>query len=256
MKQNQASIWQSTHSFAGKLLRWPLRLIPHEAKIKILSGVNKGAIWEVGSGVHHCWMGTYENDKQEAMRRVLKPGMTVWDVGANVGFYTLAFSRLVGDTGKVVAFEPSGLNAAYLLQHVTLNNLTNVTVVQAAVSDEVGVVSFAVGRSSFVGAITNSSGYQIPSLSLDDYSQQHSGGVFPDVIKIDVEGAESSVLSGASRLLAEGKPELWLALHSEEQMKLCSKLLAEAGYAVFSICGEPLSEINCLEVVARKSCLA
>ena len=252
MKQNQASIWKSTHSFAGKLLRWPLRLIPHETRMRVLGGLNKGAIWEVGSGVHHCWMGTYEKDKQEAMARVIRPGMTVWDVGANVGFYTLACSRLVGDTGRVVAFEPSGLNAAYLLQHLSLNNRNNVTFVQAAVSEKVGVVSFAVGESSSVGTIIRNSNYQIPSVTLDYYCQNEAPDAAPDILKIDVEGAEAAVLRGGAELLTRHNPEIWLALHNRQAMHDCTELLKRFGYTIYSLCGEVQSEITADEIVARK----
>ncbi len=176
--------------------------------MRVLGGLNKGAIWEVGSGVHHCWMGTYEKDKQEA---------------------------------------------AYLLKHVSLNNRNNVTFVQAAVSEKVGVVSFAVGESSSVGAIIRNSNYQIPSVTLDYYFQNEAPDAVPDIIKIDVEGAEAAVLQGGAELLTRHNPEIWLALHNRQAMRDCTDLLKRFGYTIYSLRGEVKADIVEDEIVARKS---
>lgn len=126
----------------GRLLRLPLKLLPCGMMVSVRSGVNRGFRWMVGSSTHGCWLGTYEADKQDAVRRLAKPGMTIFDVGANAGFYTMAFSRLVGAKGRVYAFEPLAGNVANLLKHVAINNASNVTVIQTAVADRSGVVAF------------------------------------------------------------------------------------------------------------------
>ena len=97
----------SPESALGALVRLPLRLIPPSHVITVKDGLNKGARWIVGSSIHGCWLGTYESEKQNVVSKLVRPGMVVWDVGANAGFYTLAFARLVGNTGRVYAFEPS-----------------------------------------------------------------------------------------------------------------------------------------------------
>lgn len=122
-------------SFVGWLLRLPLKIIPRGSVVRIRTGLNRGMKWIVGSSTHGCWLGTYESDKQVVLSRFLKPGMTVFDVGANAGFYTLAFSRLVGDRGQVWAFEPYAINVGNLIRHIELNDLNNVNLVQAAVAD-------------------------------------------------------------------------------------------------------------------------
>ena len=136
----------------GWLLRLPLRLIPRGTVLGIRFGVNRRAKWVIGTGVYSYWLGTYELEKQVVMKRVVKPGTTVFDIGANAGFYTLFFSHLMGDQGQVWAFEPLPENGHNILRHIRLNRLRNVTLLQAAVSDRIGAVGF-VAEDNSTGAI-------------------------------------------------------------------------------------------------------
>uniref|UniRef100_A0ACD5GZU7 FkbM family methyltransferase n=1 Tax=Desertifilum tharense IPPAS B-1220 TaxID=1781255 RepID=A0ACD5GZU7_9CYAN len=129
----------SPQSFVGKLLRLPLKLIPANAQMPILSGKLRGKKWIVGAGRHGSWLGTYEAQTQHLFIQALNPGMTVFDIGAQAGFYTLLASHLVGKQGRVFAFEPLPRNLAYLHQHLAINHLENVTVIEAAVAETSGV---------------------------------------------------------------------------------------------------------------------
>ena len=126
-------------SLLGRILRLPLHLIPKSAVVTVRSGLNKELRWVVGTSIHGCWLSHYEQEKQSRVRQLVKPGMTVLDIGANAGFYTLAFSRLVGDTGHVYAFEPLAQNAANILRRLELNAIKNVTLIQVAVAGEPGL---------------------------------------------------------------------------------------------------------------------
>ena len=75
--------------------------------------------------------------------------MTVFDIGAHAGYYTLIASKLVGGSGHVVAFEPAPRNLRYLRRHLSLNHVSNVTVLEVAVSDRAGVGRFDVGAESY-----------------------------------------------------------------------------------------------------------
>ncbi len=227
-----------SQSFIGNILRLPLRLIPKQATFTVRSGLNKGVKWVVGSSIHGCWLGHYELDKQQVIQRFVKPGMNVLDIGANAGFYTLAASRLVGKNGHVWAFEPFAENANNLLRHLHLNDITNVTMVQAVVSDAAGVVGFNIAPNNAMGSISEETGgYQVPSVALDDLLAK---GILPvpDVIKMDVEGAESRVLDGSQRLLRERKSVLLIALHGNEQKRACLSILKRLDYSVFLLNGE------------------
>ncbi len=196
--------------------------------------------WIVGTSVHSCWLGTYELNTQETVKPFIKPGMTVFDIGANAGFYTLAFSRLVGDRGKVWAFEPLAENVKSLLKHVMINQLRNVTVVQAAVSSEIGITGFQTSGHTCTGSLTEGGSYRVPTVSLDGSITQH-GLPIPDLIKIDIEGSESSLLEGAKKLLEKKTTTLFISLHGDDQKKRCREILEAANYRILTLGGSELS---------------
>src|ERR1051326_9094519 len=117
-------------SAIGRLLRLPLRFIPEDMVIPILQGPLQGKKWIAGSSDHRCWLGSYEYMKQKLFQSVVTPGHVIYDIGANVGFYTLLSSVLVGEKGKVIAFEPLASNAVTLVRHLRLNNVKNASVIR------------------------------------------------------------------------------------------------------------------------------
>jgi hypothetical protein len=91
----------SSETFIGKMLRVPLRLIPRTLVLPILQGALRGKKWTAGSATHGCWLGSYEYHKQKALQQRLKAGEVVYDIGANVGFYSLLSSVLVGNRARL-----------------------------------------------------------------------------------------------------------------------------------------------------------
>ena len=235
----------------GLCLRFPLRLIPKYAALRVRTGLNQDMKWIVGSSIHGCWLGTYELEKQAALARIVRTGMTVFDIGANAGFYTLAFSRLVGDEGNVWAFEPYAENAFNILRHIKLNNLRNVTLLQAAVMNRAGVTGFQVAESNSLGITAREGVYRVPSVSIDDLIADRIVPI-PEVIKIDVEGAESIVLDGARKLLSKQLTQVFVALHGDQQKRNCWEILESFGYRIYrldgSTCGE--GQFNSDEIYA------
>jgi FkbM family methyltransferase len=142
----------------------------------------------------------------DKLARDVRPGMTVFDVGAHTGYYTLAMSRLVGRDGKVYAFEASWRNARTLVRHLQLNNISNVAVINAAVSDCRGVARFDDNNSDYTGRLSSTGLQQVKTVRLDDYPT-------PEFIKMDVEGAEASVLRGAQRIIEERTTTWFLSTH-------------------------------------------
>jgi FkbM family methyltransferase len=149
---------------------------------------------------------TWNPDEYAAFRAAVRPGVTVLDVGANVGAYTLMFAMWTGERGRVFAFEPAPGARAGLEAHVALNRLKDrVTVVGAAVSGTVGQAPFAIhpsgGASSLaLASLDDVSRIDVPTETIDNFCKTH--GLLPAVIKIDVEGAELDVLKGARNTLA------------------------------------------------------
>jgi FkbM family methyltransferase len=215
----------------------------------ILQGRLRGKKWIVNAGVHSYWLGSYEYEKRRAFEAAVTPGSVVFDIGAHAGFYTLLASELVGDAGKVVAFEPLPRNLAFLRSHLELNAVSNVEVIAAAVSDLDGFAGFQEGPDSSTGFISLSGAGQVAAVSLDALVEQ--GGIpSPDFLKIDVEGAEMLVLRGSRRILEEGKPTLFLATHGKDIHFRCCDFLQSLGYVLEPIVGESIDATD--EVLARK----
>ena len=224
-------------SLLGKVLRWPLRFIPASMRLPILQGRLRGTIWIVGAGNHGYWLGSYESDKQVVFEKYIHPGNVVYDIGAHTGYYSLLASTLVGPLGKVFAFEPLPRNIRFLKEHLRINQVTNIQVINAAVSDRSGSASFSDEDSSFSGRLTANGEIEVNMVCLDDL---WAGGELPPpaVIKVDVEGAEFSVLSGAKRVIQTSRPFIFLATHGAEIHHQCEVWLQTAGYKL-SILNSP-----------------
>ena len=238
----------SSRSAAGKFLRWPLRLVPRDLAVPIPQGALRGKRWIVGSATHGCWLGSYEYTKQRLFERRVAAGDVVYDVGANVGFYTLLASVLVGPTGQVVAVEPFPRNVSYLRRHLALNAVTNVTVIEGAAHDHCGVIGVTDGPDSCQIRVDEAGALRVRSFTLDDLTF-HDGLPAPTAIKIDVEGAEGAVLRGARRLLTENGPLIFLSTHGPDVHTESCRLLSEFGYRLRPIDAGSVEESS--ELVAE-----
>jgi FkbM family methyltransferase len=212
-----------------------------------LQGPLRGKKWIAGASTHGCWLGSYELGKQTFFSRKVQAGHVVFDVGANVGFYTLLAAQLVGPTGKVVAFEPVARNLHYLREHLRLNCISDVIVIDAAVSDSDGEVNFDPSSNNSTGHFSSEGALRVRTVRLDDIVfREHLPP--PDCVKIDVEGAELMVLLGAERIIAQKKPLIFLATHSSRLHCECCNYLKSAGYRLLPISGQDLQQ--CDEIVA------
>jgi len=237
-------------SILGKLLRLPLRLIPKTMVLPILQGRLRGKKWIVGAGEHGYWLGSYEMNKRQAFEREIKPGAVVFDIGANVGFFSLLAAVLAGIKGKVYAFEPLPRNVLFLRKHAALNQLDTIEVFEAAVSDHSGEATFDQGASTAMGHLADSGELKVKMVCLDDMLSEGKINP-PDFIKVDVEGAEFLALSGARKLLAEYHPILFLDTHNREAHQATIRLLKDFGYHFDVLDGKPIAETK--ELIARFS---
>ncbi|MGO9455398.1 MAG: FkbM family methyltransferase [Candidatus Binataceae bacterium] len=190
--------------------------------------------WIAAAGIHKCWLGTYEREKQDQIVKYLHPGMTVYDIGAHSGFYTLLFSRLVGSQGTVYSFEPCPQGMWFLLQHARLNALNNVRVIQTAVSDAAGLYPMSIDFDSYTNRLCarDQTPLLVATISIDTFD-----GHPPDLIKIDVEGAETAVLRGATKTLGESRPVIFLALHGADRGRECAVILRDSDYTLYTLNG-------------------
>ena len=159
--------------------------------------------------------GSYEPNEFDFLARVLAPGMTVLDVGANEGFYSLYCARRVGDRGLVVAVEPSPRERARLERNVALNGLPNVRIEPRALAARAGRAVLRIANAEHngqnsLGAFGHASvtlaGQVEVELQTLDALVQGQGLRRVDLLKIDVEGAELAVLRGAEQVLAASRP--------------------------------------------------
>lgn len=183
----------SKDTLYGRLLRWPLKLIPKRMVVPIIQGPAKGLRWIVGSQTHGMWLGCYEATKQQFLCKLKLTDCTVLDIGANVGFYSILLSRLVGPSGRVISFEPLPRNVYFLNLHIRLNRLNNIKVYEAAVSDFDGQMNFDASGDLSTERLAENGGLKVPVLSLDSLIDFDTS---TRLVKIDVEGAEESVLRG------------------------------------------------------------
>jgi FkbM family methyltransferase len=189
------------------------------------------------------WLGTYELQLQAALGEFLHIGMTVYDVGANIGYITLMIAHTTGRNGRVFAFEALPANVERIQKNVALNRLTNVTVVSAAVADKAASVTFLVHDSAGMGKTTDSGGdrneqfrteISVPGLSLDEFVYQQ-GNPAPDAVKMDIEGGEVLALPGMRRILGEHHPVLFLEIHGPQSQLAAWEMLTAAGYSLHAM---------------------
>jgi FkbM family methyltransferase len=146
--------------------------------------------------------------ERRLLRRLVRPGQSVADVGANIGYYALLFSEIVGPAGRIACIEPEPDNLVELRRNVEDNRLPQTDVFPVAVGASAGTVSLRAGINGSV--MDDGSGeVQVPLRTLDELLVDRR----VDFIKIDVEGYEGHVLDGATQLLQSQRPSLFVEIH-------------------------------------------
>ncbi len=150
-----------------------------------------------------------------------------------MGYYTLLFSKF----GKrVYSFEPEKTNFKFLIEHIKLNNLKNVSIFNFAIYSENKTLSFQVNDDRTEGRISKNGKLKIKTYSLD-YLCFEKNFELPDFIKIDVEGAEFEVLKGAREVIETKKPKIFLATHGEHIKNMCIEFLKNLRYEIIPLTG-------------------
>lgn len=174
--------------------------------------------------------GIHEKESTRQIQKELRPGMTIVEVGANIGYYSIIEAKVIGKTGKIYAFEPSSENIQLLRANLALNSLNDmVTVIPKAVGAVSGNQKFYImskrNMSSFYRrkedeVIKLVDTVDVPTVTLDEY---FSGKVGFDYLRMDVEGYETEIIKGMRNMLTSGHgPQgMFIEVHSQ--------LLNEAG---------------------------
>ncbi|MDN3655866.1 FkbM family methyltransferase [Ferruginibacter paludis] len=186
--------------------------------------------------------------------KILKKGNNVLDIGANIGYFSLIASKLVGVSGKVYSFEPTPLTLHKLNKNISLNNSSNIMVYNKAVSDHNGKALFKIpigmvknsGRASFRNIEENNLTVEVQTITLDSILDE----IQPvHLIKMDIEGAEAMALKGMKNLIKRDRPIFIMELsdcYLQQLGESASNVLnfyREQAYRIF-IAGEEIKEIS------------
>lgn len=171
-----------------------------------------------------CTEGSFEHFETELTLKEVKAGDVVVDVGANIGYYTLLFARLVGPQGHVFAFEPDPHNFELLRRNVLQNNYQNVTLVPCAVADQAGSVRLFRnegnrGDHRIYESSEDRESIEVPTVSLDDYFRNATHSI--DFVKMDIQGAEAKALRGMRQLLKRHHAVRLMTEFWPRGLKLC-----------------------------------
>jgi FkbM family methyltransferase len=190
---------------------------------RIQKGLGRGLRFNGANSAVGFLLGTHDLEVQYALFRLLRPGMTVYDIGANVGFTALLAAKQVAPGGRVICFEPLAGNAERIVHNASLNGFRFIQVRRTAVGREDGEAEFVLSRSPTWGRLAGAGTtplqagvIRVPVRSLD--SLAHDDHLPPpDLIKMDVEGAEAEVIAGGQAFLAKARPVLVIELHHTYQ---------------------------------------
>jgi len=161
--------------------------------------------------------GTYEPLATALMKEIIRPGMTVIEIGANIGYYALLQARWVGATGRVIAIEPEPGNFGLLVRNVSVNGYTNVSTVNAAIARRSGNATLwlhnSFERHSLIEGSESNASIEVPAWSVDDLVRDEAR---VDVVKMDIEGYECEAIYGMVQTMKKHKPVFIVEIHPIE----------------------------------------
>jgi FkbM family methyltransferase len=245
-------------AFKGKFQAFKGKIAVSITKPKwteVKSGPLKGGQLFLAPDLFEVWNeminGRYDSFIYEEIERCCNiVGAVCWDIGAHFGYHSFSFASLVGENGQVYAFEPNPFNVARFKMHLEKNKTQakRITLNTFAISDVDGEMTFVFsndvdGRRSTgshlqnvnppleAGVYNNFKTQTVKTLTIDSFINTPDARI-PDIIKIDVEGAELLVLMGGKEFFKNHKPIIFMEVHNILMMFYVHKFLLEHGYSV------------------------
>ena len=208
---------------------------------KIPFGPNRGLYFEYEpSMILGIMLGIHEPNTFQAFSQLLRKGMTVVDLGANRGYFSIYFAKMVGNGGVVYAFEPMPDNYAALERTIHKNNFQNIIKpVQAAVYNRNETVEFFQSENHLMSSVdvawagSTHGKIEVSGITLDSFFEDKKRG--PDLIKMDIEGGGTYALEGMEEVIKKYKPYLLLESHTPAEDKAIGRILAIGDYVVFRV---------------------
>jgi len=179
-------------------------------------------------------------DEIKFLRTFIKPGMNVIDIGANYGVYTLSIAKLIGDSGKIWAFEPTSATAEYLEKSINDNNFNNITLIKAGLSDRIGKARLFTSPNAELNSlhkecVGGDNSETIMLLTLDHCKKKYKWDNI-DFIKLDAEGEERNILKKGKNTLSTLSPLIMYELkHGEKVNTPLISLFAQNNYSSYRL---------------------
>jgi len=204
--------------------------------------------------------GNYDSELFTYLKKFSWKNKIIYDVGAHIGFHSLAFARMVGDQGQVITFEPNPANLARLNENLELNQelKLRIKVLEMALGEKTGTTKFFCsndieGGSSSGGfsdsattiwersVYTEQIAFKTITVLEDSIDRLVTNNILsvPALLKIDVEGAEQNVLTGAEKTIQKYRPLILVEFHSTFSAYACMKILLKLGYTDTILKHEP-----------------
>jgi FkbM family methyltransferase len=208
---------------AKQLVRWTGK--PQKRETKLFWGQPMTIVYPEFVSGKIGRFGYFETDQTSMFIDVLRPGMTVYDVGSHFGYFSLLASELVGDSGHVFAFEPTLSTFNVLKENASRRE--NVTCKNLAAYCETGEITFMdqglhdcslnfiVGDEPDVDTSTQQSSaklIKVPAVKLDEFAEDNG---YPDFVKIDAEGSEATILEGMTKIIQRCHPGISLEMSDQ-----------------------------------------
>jgi FkbM family methyltransferase len=207
----------------AKLMRWGGSVITIDTAAGTLG-------WEIDELTSQQFiLGTYEPYMQEAFARFIKPGFTVYDVGAHAGYHSMFCGLLVGSGGRVIAFEPNSKSRESIERQMALNTHVSARVMPYAISDECRASYLDTTSGSSQGYVSDVGDLAIELRTIDSLVRDQLLPL-PDLIKIDVEGHEEQVIRGALESIERNRPVILCDPNDGETASMVERLVAPLGY--------------------------
>ena len=202
----------------------------YDALYSLIMDINEGRYRVYDQGGYRIWLnvtesrqmakraaGLYEPEKFAAIKADLSEGCTFLDIGGNKGDFALFAGTIVGPSGRSICFEPHPDNADWIGKSIALNDFMHVSLEQVALADEEGDAELNIGGKSGQHSLEprrrDRGVVRVRTMRLDDYVKAE-GIDRVNVMKIDVEGAEDRVITGAAKTLERDRPVIFLDVHN------------------------------------------
>jgi len=250
MKKILRNLYKNTYDFSinrnlGRyaIVRYAHKLLQSKLKSDFVEFDGNKMFLDPNDSLQMSCFGSFEPFETEVVKKLIKIGNNVLDIGANIGYFSLLFAKLVGNNGRVYAFEPEPENFRILKKNLEINHYNNTMAIQKAISDKNHTVKLFLneintGNHSIYKSSETSAFIDIESIKLDDFSDIQNKRI--DFIKIDIEGAEIDAFKGMKNVLQKNSQvtilsefNLYLLNKFNKKPREYVKILNDLGFEIF-----------------------